>query len=71
MNAYVTFDGYILSALLAIASICTIYLAGPNCGAPRTQLQELGVDCRDSYRAAGSCRPCATGTATTLEARTL
>jgi hypothetical protein len=28
MNAYVTFDGYILSALLAVASICTIYLAG-------------------------------------------
>jgi len=28
MNAYVTFEGYILSALLAVASICTIYLAG-------------------------------------------
>jgi MFS family permease len=28
MNAYVTLDGYILSALLAVASICTIYLAG-------------------------------------------
>jgi MFS family permease len=28
MNAYVTIDGYILSALLAVASICTIYLAG-------------------------------------------
>ena len=28
MNADVTFDGYILSALLAVASICTIYLAG-------------------------------------------
>ena len=26
----------------------------PNCGASRTQLQELGVDCRDSYRAAGA-----------------
>jgi MFS family permease len=28
MNAYVTIDGYILSALLAVASVCTIYLAG-------------------------------------------
>jgi hypothetical protein len=28
MNAYVTFDGYILSAVLLVASICTIYLAG-------------------------------------------
>jgi MFS family permease len=28
MNADVTFDGYILSALLAAASIYTIYLAG-------------------------------------------
>jgi MFS family permease len=28
MNAYVTLDGYILSALLGVASIGTIYLAG-------------------------------------------
>jgi hypothetical protein len=28
MGTSVTFDGYILSALLAVASICTIYLAG-------------------------------------------
>lgn len=28
MNAYVTFDAYILSALLTVASIFTIYLAG-------------------------------------------
>jgi MFS family permease len=28
MNAYITFDAYVLSALLAVASICTIYLAG-------------------------------------------
>ncbi len=28
MNAYITFDAYALSALLAAASIGTIYLAG-------------------------------------------
>jgi hypothetical protein len=28
MNAYVTMDGYILFALLAVASIISIYLAG-------------------------------------------
>jgi MFS family permease len=28
MNAYITFDAYVLSAVLAVASICTIYLAG-------------------------------------------
>jgi hypothetical protein len=28
MGTSVTVDGYILSALLAVASICTIYLAG-------------------------------------------
>jgi hypothetical protein len=28
MNAYVTLDGYILSALLDVAAIGTIYLAG-------------------------------------------
>jgi MFS family permease len=28
MSTDVTLDGYILSALLAVASICTIYLAG-------------------------------------------
>ena len=28
MNAYITFDAYVLSALLTVASICTIYLAG-------------------------------------------
>lgn len=28
MNAYITFDAYVLSALLGVASIGTIYLAG-------------------------------------------
>jgi MFS family permease len=28
MSTDVTLDGYILSALLAVASVCTIYLAG-------------------------------------------
>jgi uncharacterized protein YqgC (DUF456 family) len=28
MNAYIAFDAYVLSALLTVASICTIYLAG-------------------------------------------
>lgn len=28
MNAYITFDAYVLSALLTVASICTIYFAG-------------------------------------------
>ena len=28
MNATITFDAYVLSALLTAASICTIYLAG-------------------------------------------
>jgi MFS family permease len=28
MNAYITFDAYVLSALLTVASICTIYLSG-------------------------------------------
>jgi MFS family permease len=28
MNAYITFDAYVLSALLGVASIATIYLAG-------------------------------------------
>jgi hypothetical protein len=27
-NAYITFDGYVLSAMLSVASIVTIYLAG-------------------------------------------
>jgi MFS family permease len=28
VNAYITFDAYVLSALLSVASIVTIYVAG-------------------------------------------
>ncbi|TMJ23256.1 MAG: hypothetical protein E6G93_04110 [Alphaproteobacteria bacterium] len=50
----VTFDGYVLAAVLTIVSIGSIYLAGRIAERRGRSFKNWGMDCRDFDRATGA-----------------